>query len=76
VIHVLQEENNLLQNVHAHQVKLILMDIANHVTTDVLNVMNLLLIVTHVLLTEFLNQTVGAQMEPMMMVTMLSVHHV
>jgi hypothetical protein len=76
VIHVLLVENKVHQNVHVHLVKLILMDTVKSVTIDVLNVVNLLLIVTHVLISELMPHLVFVQSDIMMMVIMLTVFHV
>jgi hypothetical protein len=69
-------ENNLHHNVHAHLVKLPLMDTANHVTTDVKNVVKLPWIVNLGLISESMLHLVSVQMDSMMMVTMLNVSHV
>jgi len=69
-------ENKVHQNVHVHQVKLILMDSVKLVITNVRNVVNLPLIVIHVLISELMPHLVFVQLDIMMMVIILSVTHV
>jgi len=69
-------ENKVHQNVHVHQVKLILTDIANHVTINVKNVVKLLLNVNLVLILELMLQIVFVQKDIMMMVIILNVSNV
>jgi len=69
-------EIKLHQNVHVHQVKLILMDSAKTVTIDVMNVMKPLLIVNLVLISESMPHHVFAHQVTMMTVIMLNVSNV